>query len=221
MATPLNIRHTPDPKVKIYVETADEIFRLCVAKSKPDKSGSVYQGLANDMQDELDNKYVFNGTIDAKYLTNISSRIEVGKRNSEIYIGFLKSYIVRLALFAGIDDYEAFDEKFAPGALIRVLFRRSPFKFFDLVRVPDAGFLAERPASWEYTGDADEKIAGNVKEVSPFIMPGDREALWIQIKYDSPNGEDAVYFAADNQIIRPVDRSGHLFRFFTKKLISV
>jgi hypothetical protein len=219
MAKIINFKGKPDPKVKIYIETADHIFQLCLKKAKPDKYGSIYNGLANDILEKLQgSNYIFEDDIDGKYLTNTNSRIEAAKKANELFIGFGHTYILRLALFAGIEDYVAFDEKNGPTTGIPALFTARPFKFFELIRVPLFGLLFENDNAWEYKNDGDLITSGNVNEISKYIMPGDRNPLWIEVKYDGPNGGQTAYFSEDSLLIHPVSESGRLFRFFSKKI---
>jgi hypothetical protein len=214
-----NFKGKPDPPVKIFVETASEIFRLCMAKATPDKYGSIYNGLAEDIIKEFENRYVFEDAIDGKYLTNTNSRLNAAKRHNETYIGFAHTYILRLAKFAGIDDYVSFDKKNAPVISTPVLFTQQPFKLFDLIRVPTLGLLLETDTGFEYKGSNNIEISGNVNDVNLFTMPGDRSQLWIEVIYSNPDGKQKAYFSEDNQLIQPVSESGRLFRFFAKKTI--
>lgn len=206
-----------DPKVKIYVETAKEIFEMCRAKSKPDKNGSIYGGISEAITMELDGIEEFAlPVIENRYLSNTSSRIETALKNNDEFIGFSHSYILKLAKFVGISNYVEFNDRNTPGFKMPVLFRKRPYSFFNLIRTPQRGEVSLNKNGWEFNGDAHMKIAGDVSDVNAFTMPGDVNPLWIEIKYNDGNGEQRAYFAEFVPVLKPVSESNVLFRFFLK-----
>jgi hypothetical protein len=210
-------RGKPDPKVKIYVETAKEIFEMCCSKAKPDRNGSIYGGVADAITEEFEGVDFFDADIDQKYMSNTNSRIENKIKKNELEIGFSHTYLLRLSRFVGIMDYIQFDKKNKPDFTMLVLFSERPFNFFDLIRVPEVGWLSASKNGWEFKGDAHTKISGKVDDLKKFTMPGDVNPLWIEVTSNEKNGERKTYFADYTSILQPISESSLLFRFFRKK----
>jgi hypothetical protein len=220
----LGIENITDFKVKIYVETAYEIFQQCFVNEElvnkqrmPDyemiEDRSKFYRLANAL-----NLTYTDNPIPESFLRRKLKEIEDLKNNPlPQTVGFDHFYILTLATFSGNADYMLLNKKYTPALSKQVLFTPKPFGLFSLVRVPQSGFLSEKTGSnWVYTDYANNQISRDVKEVNAFTMPGDRSPLWIEVKCSN---QEKFYFSESvNPPIMPVKASDNLVFFFKSKI---
>jgi hypothetical protein len=198
----------------IYVETAYEIFQKCLLKAGIMDNKNLPVRLADAITGEF-----IDNPLDASYIKNTYAKIK-NRRNENVpyqEITLSHKYILALAEYAGIEDYMAYNQKYSPSFYINVLFASKPFGLLNFIRVAEQGKIKKKGSGWEYRNDSNEYITGSVEEINEFTMPGDRNPLWIQVKYYNQNNLDEVYFAEDLcPSIKPVTTSDQLFKFFKK-----
>jgi hypothetical protein len=223
----LGLKSIPDPKVTIYVATAQEIFEQSFIKARSlSENGKVVSDKvlrrANQfftLAGELSKIYA-DSPVTEEYLRTKVREIKILTENQRPYqtIGFDHHELLTLATFAGFPNYNNLDRKFGPVIKKKVWFSQKPFKFLQLIRVPSSGEITEIDNTWIYedTGN-DKKISGNVVEVQPYTMPGDRSPLWLAVTYHNQGAPVVAYFAEyTNSGIKAVTDSNELLLFFEK-----
>ncbi|HEX4372984.1 MAG TPA: hypothetical protein VHZ50_06750 [Puia sp.] len=221
----------PDFKVKIYGETAKEIFRRCFEKAEDlierhnnkASTGTLIVGNIYKKLSQIINLTYYDARINESFLRNKDIEIKNLADGGDPYqlIGFDNPYIFILAHFAGIDNYHHFDKEFAPTTQRPVLFAPEPFGIFTVVRVPMRGIIKKKNFDWEYCGSDNYKITGEIVGVNPYFMPGDRDPLWVEIKYKTGDKLCSAYFADDTQLpLKPILGSDGLITFLNNFIAS-
>ncbi len=221
------LKDMPDDKVNIYVETANEIFELCFKKAELAATDRKYIRV----KDKSNRYATLSGILDQTYkdelvketfLRNKAREIKNARERKIPYetIGFDRHLLFALSLFAGIDNFKIFDKQFGPVKSQVVLFWPRPFGWFNLIRVPRQGILNELDTEWEYIGDDKQTIKGVITEAKPFTMANDRKPLWVEVKYNTPDGPQTGYFAnTGNPRLETVTAENGLLVFFKRMMV--
>jgi len=228
MAIEIDYDNIPDTKVKIYAETANYILTECYNSAASIKNNTKEKGKFDKINGDpyilqaVLNSLIKKQPITARFIQakhrETAGIIEKGLRYKTV--GFDHHYILTLAIFAGVNDYVKLDRSYGPLIAMPVLFVYKPFSIFKLIRIPLQGLLSETTDNWRLTADNGAKLSGDVTNINLYTMPGDRQALWLEITYYNNNKQHTLYLAQeDNQQIQPAARSG--LKAFFDRLIPV
>ena len=219
MLKKVDIDKINNKEVTIYVETADSIMKECLFKAGQRGNGNAY----NELSEMIDEQFSGN-TPDAKFLRNLNDKIKklIDPYSPDKEMKIYARNILILSTIADVGDYEVLKKKYVQSLIIPVMYTSKPWSFFSIIRVPLNGTLKQTHVNWEYIDCNNLKITGNVIDVNEFIMRGDRQPLWVEVKYNNNGQSGAVYFAEHvNQTIIPTSQSGRLLSLFQKlKMMS-
>lgn len=202
-------------EVKIYVETAKEIFERCFSRAGISGKDRMPGLLAKELNAAFsDNK------LEAKYIRNVYNKI-IKPVAPYTKMGIYHSSIYTLARFAGIDDYLLFDKNYGPAGL-QVMYTEKPYSLFNFLRTGSSGQLSRINHEWEYNDGAVPLKAG-VTAFQCYTMPGDKNPYWLKITY-TQNEQIRHCFFADISLPSPAallsiqSAGSRLFMFFDQLL---
>jgi len=164
-----------DSKVRIYAETAKQIFDQCfinaekVINNTNKLNAAVKERVLNGNKfTKLENALAisfYNVLITDIYLrAKVRELADIEKKSLPYQtIGFDHPNIFVLAKFGGFDDYTELDRKYAPLIDQPVLFTPKPFNSFNLIRVPEQGYISKNENQLVYVGKNLE-IKGDVMD---------------------------------------------------------
>jgi hypothetical protein len=213
MATKNVLSGTDNHEVKIYIDTAQEIFNRCIAVAELEDGNLLTARLADAI-----NARIPNDCISESYLRNLRTKIRNAyKVNPTGQIGITSRFISVLAAFAGIGDYIMFNNSFNPDAL-RVLFTAESFKRWEIFRVVESGQLKQSEKNWIYTSDDKTTvIEGPVNDINIYTMPGDAHPLWLVINTEFNGVPQKVFFSSVNNNLPAIQTmQTRLYNFFAR-----
>ncbi len=210
MATVLGISTITNYEVRIYVETANEIFERCFLNARISEKKNWPQLL----EMAIDAQFSDN-PLSAKFLRNKYNTIQqlLSRKEPSLEISFFHISLLPLAKFAGIADYMQFNKAYGSLAM-PLIYTDRPFKLFDILRVADQGTISPDGSGWKYTGEDGTIICGQTKSADLYTMPGDRHACWVAVTYSNGETDKIAYFAGLPQSGLPVQTPTDSFLSF-------
>lgn len=218
METNLGLNKIANYEVKIYAETANEIFQRCFLKAEINSKRNRYNMLAAALNVTFSDNH-----LNADFLRNTYNKIQKLREQSVFRpeITFYHINILVLTRFAEIDDYVVFNKNFNDFS-IPVVYAAKPFKLFNIMRISDPGNIRQIDNNWGFTGAEGLTITGKLKSVETYAMAGDKGPLWVKICYQNGLSDEYAYFAEPIESgLLAQSSSGKLFSFLNKFLNNI
>lgn len=189
METKPNWNEIYNYEVKIYAETANEIFKRCLSAANIEESRGWAKMLATALSENTK-----NNQLDSNYLRNTYNKIkkEIAADRGMEKMTFYHINIQTLSRFAGLEDYLAFDSSIKPFN-IPVMYVFKPFKFYNLIRIANKGKIIQQGDSWILATEEQAKVTGTITSVSPYTMSGDKNDCWLKVTYQYAHAELQLY----------------------------